>query len=146
MTLTLSGASELNQLMQGTYRCRPDPEDRAPGVPGSAGYRGVGLLLAPHGMNAALMSAPPIATATATDWLEPRRRVDKALYGEVMEAYTGGISTRKVDTLVQSLNGASGLSKSEVSRIRQGLDAHAKAFLGRPIALSIGTRTGRRSY
>ncbi len=28
------------------------------------------------------------------DWLEPRRRVDKALYAVVMEAYTGGISTR----------------------------------------------------
>jgi putative transposase len=29
--------------------------------------------------------------------LEPRRRVDQALYGVVMEAYIGGISTRKVD-------------------------------------------------
>ena len=28
------------------------------------------------------------------NWLEPRRRVDKALYAVVMEAYTGGISTR----------------------------------------------------
>ena len=27
-------------------------------------------------------------------WLEPRRRVDKALYAVAMEAYTGGISTR----------------------------------------------------
>jgi transposase-like protein len=30
------------------------------------------------------------------NWLEPRCRVDKALYAVVMEAYTGGISTRKV--------------------------------------------------
>jgi hypothetical protein len=36
-------------------------------------------------------------------WLEPRRRVDKALYAVVMEAYTGGISTRKVDALVEAL-------------------------------------------
>ncbi len=28
--------------------------------------------------------------------LEPRRRVDQALYGVVMEAYVGGISTRQV--------------------------------------------------
>jgi putative transposase len=30
-----------------------------------------------------------------------------------MEAYTGGISTRKVDALLEALGGASGLSKSE---------------------------------
>jgi putative transposase len=46
-----------------------------------------------------------------------------------MEAYTGGISTRKVD----ALDGASGISKSEVSRICQGLDEQVKAFLGRPL-------------
>ena len=43
-------------------------------------------------------------------WLEPRRRADKAFYAEVMEAYTGGISTRKVDALVEALGGASGIS------------------------------------
>jgi putative transposase len=67
------------------------------------------------------------------DWLEPRRRVDKALYAVVMEAYTGGISTRKVDALVEALGGASGISKSEVSRIYQGLDEQVKAFLGRTL-------------
>ena len=67
------------------------------------------------------------------DWLEPRRRVDKALYAVVMEAYTGGISTRKVDALVEALGGASGISKSEVSRICQGLDEQVKAFLGRTL-------------
>jgi putative transposase len=67
------------------------------------------------------------------DWLEPRRRVDKALYAVVMEAYTGGISTHKVDALVESLGCDSGISKSEVSRICQGLDEQVKAFLGRPL-------------
>jgi putative transposase len=67
------------------------------------------------------------------NWLEPRRRVDKALYAVVMEAYTGGITTRKVDGLVEALGGASGISKSEVSRICQGLDEQVKAFLGRPL-------------
>ena len=65
--------------------------------------------------------------------LEPRRRIDKALYAVVMEAYTGGISTRKVDALVEALGGASGISKSEVSRICQGLDEQVKAFLQRPL-------------
>ena len=50
-----------------------------------------------------------------------------------MEAYTGGISTRKVDSLVEALGGASGISKSEVSRICQGLDEQVKAFFGRPL-------------
>ncbi|MCP9889429.1 transposase [Cyanobium sp. ATX 6A2] len=59
--------------------------------------------------------------------------MDKALYAVVMEAYTGGISTRKVDALVEALGGASGVSKSEVSRICQGLDEQVKAFLGRPL-------------
>jgi putative transposase len=66
-------------------------------------------------------------------WLEPRRRADKAFYAEVMEAYTGGISTRKVDALVEALGGACGISKSEVSRICQGLDEQVKAFLCRPL-------------
>jgi hypothetical protein len=51
----------------------------------------------------------------------------------VMEAYTGGISTRKVDSLVEALGGASGISKSEVSRICAGLDEQVKAFLSRPL-------------
>jgi putative transposase len=50
-----------------------------------------------------------------------------------MEAYTGGISTRKVDALVEALGGASGISKSEVSRICQCLDEQVKAFLQRPL-------------
>jgi len=65
--------------------------------------------------------------------IEPRLRVAKALYAVVMEAYTGGISTRKGVALVEALGGASGISKSEVSRICQGLDEQVKAFLGRPL-------------
>jgi transposase-like protein len=48
--------------------------------------------------------------------LEPRRRIDQALYAVVMEAYVHGISTRSVDDLVEAMGGA-GISKSEVSRI-----------------------------
>jgi putative transposase len=35
--------------------------------------------------------------------LEPRRRIDRALYAVVMEAYVHGISTRAVDELVEAM-------------------------------------------
>jgi transposase-like protein len=51
----------------------------------------------------------------------------------VMEAYIGGISTRKVEALEEALGSDSGIFKSEVSRICQGLDEQVKAFLSRPL-------------
>jgi transposase-like protein len=63
--------------------------------------------------------------------LEPRRRIDQALYAVVMEAYVHGVSTRAVDELVQALGIDSGISKSEVSRICAGLDTHVSAFRDR---------------
>ena len=60
--------------------------------------------------------------------LEPRRRIDQALYAVVMEAYVGGVSTRSVDDLVAALGIDSGISKSEVSRICAGLDEVVTAF------------------
>ena len=68
--------------------------------------------------------------------LEPRRRVDRALWAVVMEAYVSGVSTRKVDELVVALGCESGISKSEVSRICQGLDTQVQAFLNRPLEFS----------
>jgi putative transposase len=65
--------------------------------------------------------------------LEPRRRVDQALYGVIMEAYIGGVSTRKVDALVAALGVQSGISKSQVSRICQDIDEQVQAFLNRPL-------------
>jgi putative transposase len=59
--------------------------------------------------------------------LEPRRRIDQALYAVVMEAYVQGVSTRGVDELVAAM-GACGVSKSEVSRICAGLDDVVGAF------------------
>src|SRR5829696_8300299 len=49
-------------------------------------------------------------------FLEPRRRAEQALVSVVAEAYVQGVSTRKVEALVQSL-GIEGLSRSEVSRL-----------------------------
>ncbi len=47
--------------------------------------------------------------------LEPRRRIDKALWAVIMTAYITGTSTRKVDDLVKALGCESGISKSTVS-------------------------------
>ncbi len=60
--------------------------------------------------------------------LEPRRRIDQALYAVVMEAYVHGVSTRSVDDLVEAMGVESGISKSEVSRICAGLDEVVGAF------------------
>jgi transposase-like protein len=60
--------------------------------------------------------------------LEPRRRIDRALWAVVMEAYVHGVSTRKVDDLVAALGIDAGISKSEVSRICGELDAVVAEF------------------
>jgi transposase-like protein len=65
--------------------------------------------------------------------LERRRRIDRALFAVVMEAYVHGVSTRKVDDLVKALGVGSGISKSEVSRICGELDRDLKAFRDRPL-------------
>jgi putative transposase len=65
--------------------------------------------------------------------LQPRRRIDQALYAVVMEAYVNGVSTRSVDDLVAALGVDSGISKSEVSRICAGLDEQVAAFRDRPL-------------
>jgi len=66
--------------------------------------------------------------------LERRRRIDRALYAVVMEAWVHGVSTRKVDDLVKALGAASGISKSEVSRICAELDTDLEAFRTRRLA------------
>ncbi len=63
--------------------------------------------------------------------LEPRRRVDRALWAVIMTAYLTGTSTRKVDDLVQALGCDSGVSKSTVSRICAEIDADVAAFRDR---------------
>lgn len=65
--------------------------------------------------------------------LEPRRRIDQALYAVVMEAYVNGVSTRAVDDLVAAMGIDTGISKSEVSRICAGLDDRVAAFRNRTL-------------
>ena len=64
--------------------------------------------------------------------LEPRRRSERALLAVVQQAYVEGVSTRRVENLVQAL-GCEGISKSQVSRICSELDAVVDSFLGRPL-------------
>jgi transposase-like protein len=65
-------------------------------------------------------------------FLEPRRRSEQALVSVVQEAYVAGVSTRKVDQVVESLGLR--ISRSEVSRICAGLDEQVEAFRQRPLA------------
>jgi putative transposase len=65
--------------------------------------------------------------------LEPRRRIDQALYAVVMEAYVEGISTRAVDDLVEAMGVDTGIKKSEVSRICARLDERVTAFRNRTL-------------
>jgi len=64
--------------------------------------------------------------------LEPRKRSEQALLAVIQEAYVKGVSTRKVDDLVQAL-GLSGVDKSKVSRITKGLDELVQDFRHRPL-------------
>ena len=64
--------------------------------------------------------------------LEPRRRAERALVAVVQEAYVHGVSTRRVDDLVQAL-GIVGISKSEVSRLCEALDTEVERFRTRSL-------------
>jgi putative transposase len=64
-------------------------------------------------------------------FLEPRRRSEQALLAVIQQCYVCGVSTRRVDQLVESLGLR--VSKSEVSRICRALDEHVDAFRTRPL-------------
>ena len=70
--------------------------------------------------------------AICRSFLEPRRRAEQALVAVVQEAYVNGVSTRKVDRLVEQM-GLRGLSKDQVSRMCRGLDEQVQAFRARPL-------------
>ena len=65
--------------------------------------------------------------------LEPRRRIDKALWAVIMTAYINGTSTRKVDDLVKALGCDTGISKSSVSRICKHIDADVAVLRNRDL-------------
>jgi transposase-like protein len=66
-------------------------------------------------------------------FLEPRRRAEQAIVAVVLEAYVNGVSTRKVDRLVEQL-GIQGMSKDRVSALCRALDGQVQAFRTRELA------------
>ena len=67
------------------------------------------------------------------EWLlERRKRAEAALVSVVATCYLLGVSTRRMDKLVQSL-GIASLSKSQVSRMAADLDEQVAAFRSRPL-------------
>ena len=67
------------------------------------------------------------------DWLlERRRRAEAALISVVATSYLLGVSTRRMDKLVETL-GITSLSKSQVSRMAAELDEQVEAFRTRPL-------------
>ncbi|RFA17620.1 IS256 family transposase [Subtercola boreus] len=67
------------------------------------------------------------------EWLlERRRRAEAALTTVVATSYLLGVSTRRMEDLVQSL-GITGLSKSQVSEMAKDLDEQVEQFRTRPL-------------
>jgi len=67
------------------------------------------------------------------DWLlERRRRAEAALVTVVATSYLLGVSTRRMEKLVETL-GITRLSKSQVSEMAKDLDAQVEAFRTRPL-------------
>jgi putative transposase len=67
------------------------------------------------------------------DWLlEPRRRAEQAFVSVIADAYLAGVSTRRVEKLVQQL-GVERMSKSQVSRLAKSLDEIVEDFRTRPL-------------
>ena len=64
-------------------------------------------------------------------FLEPRRMVDRALVNVIQEAYINGVSTRKIDRLVEDMGMK--IDKSAVSRLCKELDEQVDAFRNRPL-------------
>jgi transposase-like protein len=70
--------------------------------------------------------------AQVPPFLAPRKMTEKALVAVIQEAWIGGVSTRRVDELVQAM-GLSGISKSQVSKLCKEIDKRVGAFLERPL-------------
>src|SRR5215203_5135429 len=62
------------------------------------------------------------------EWLlQPRRRAEQAFVSVIADAYLAGVSTRRVEKLVQQL-GVERMSRNQVSRLAKSLDAIVADF------------------
>jgi transposase-like protein len=75
------------------------------------------------------VAVPKLRTGSLyPEWLlERRKRAERALTSVVATCYLLGVSTRRMDKLVQTL-GITGLSKSQVSVMARELDEHVEEF------------------
>ena len=71
--------------------------------------------------------------ATSRRFSKPARVRRRRSFAVIQEAWIGGVSTRRVDDLVQAM-GLSGISKSQVSKLCKEIDERVHAFLDRPLA------------
>jgi putative transposase len=80
-----------------------------------------------------LWRRPGVSCPYFPDWLlEPRRRAEQAFVAVIADAYLAGVSTRRVEKLVQQL-GVERMSKSQVSRLAKSLDRIVEDFRTRPL-------------
>jgi putative transposase len=79
-----------------------------------------------------LISKKRSGPAYFPSFLEPRRCSEQAIVSVVLEAYVNGVSTRKVDRLVEQL-GIDGMTKDRVSAMCRALDERVEAFRCRPL-------------
>ena len=76
-------------------------------------------------------------------FLEARKTSEQALVAVIQEAWIGGVSTRRVDELVQAM-GLSGISKSPVSKLCKDIDERVGEFLNRPLTGGLALCLARR--
>lgn len=130
-----SVAAMVSELMEAEVSALVGAEhgERAPGERSAQrnGYRARGWKTRAGEIDLAI---PKLRSGPAyfPSFLEPRKRSEQALVAVVQEAYVNGVSTRKVERLVEQL-GIQAMGKDQVSRLCQGLDEQVAAFRERPL-------------
>lgn len=82
------------------------------------------------------LAVPRIRNESYQPWfLDNRQRCEAALAAAIHEAYVNGVSTRKMQRLMQAL-GVASLSKSQVSELCAALDERVSQFRERPLTAS----------
>lgn len=94
----------------------------------SNGYQ-PGLLTSPRSATSISRSLSRKSVDSLPSFLEPRRRVDHAVYAAVIRPISQKTPPRKFDAMVEALDNQSKNSKSEVSSICPDIDLQVQIFL-----------------
>ena len=78
-------------------------------------------------------------------FLEPRKTSERALVAVIQEAWIGGVSTRRVDDLVQAM-GLTGISKSQVSKLCKDIDERVTSASLVNSSMMLSVRNSRPSW